>query len=142
MRRKSTARQSWNKLLQQSLNKRRTKISLLGSSSKAVEGKIKTRKFILGWLHFRAEKGKYVMVRTPDGGGIRDVELPHDSTKEDIIDYATGMFFVGGSSKFGAAELLFGALWSTSVVKKYLTSPMQMALQRTSLWQDILKPPN
>ena len=44
-----------NKLLQQLLNKRRKKISLLGSSSKAVEGKIKTRKFILGWLHFRAE---------------------------------------------------------------------------------------
>ena len=93
-----------NKLLQQLLNKRRKKLSLLDSSSKAVEGKIKTRKFILGWLHFRAEKGKYFMVRTPDGSGTRDVELPHDSAKEDIIDYATGMFFVGGSSKFGAAE--------------------------------------
>lgn len=44
------------------------------------------------------------MVRTPDGGGTRDVDLLHDSTKEDIVEYAVGMFFEGGSSKFGAAE--------------------------------------
>ena len=82
------------------------------------------------------------MVRTPDGGGTRDVELPHDSTKEDIIDYATGMFFVGGSSKFGAAEHMEFDLAKTLGVKKYLTSPMQRALRRKSLWQDILKPPD
>ena len=44
------------------------------------------------------------MVRTPDGGGTRDVDLPHDSTKEDIVEYAVSMFFEGGSSKFGGAE--------------------------------------
>ena len=43
---------------------------------------VKTRKVLLGWLHYKPDKRKYVMVRKPDGGGTRDVDLPHDSTKE------------------------------------------------------------
>ena len=97
--------QKKKKLLEQIFSKRKKKSSSVGARSNSSEKEnVKTRKVLLGWLHYKPEKRKYVMIRTPDGGGTRDVDLPHDSTKEDIVEYAVGMFFEGGSSKFGAAE--------------------------------------
>ena len=83
------------KLLDQQLSKRKKKISEApGSSTRSIkEKKVKTRRVQLGWLHYKPEKGRYVMVRTSDGGGTRDVDLPRDSTKEDIVDYCVGIFF-------------------------------------------------
>ena len=93
------------KLVEQIFSKRRKKSSALVSRPDSrEEEKVKTRKVLRGWLHYKPNKRKYVMVRTPDGGGTRDVDLPCDSAKEDIVEYAAGMFFEGGSSKYGAAE--------------------------------------
>ena len=46
------------------------------------------------------------MVRTKDGRGTGDVDLPSNSTTDDILEYAVGTFFEGGSSKFGAEQTM------------------------------------
>ncbi|KAK3722360.1 hypothetical protein QZH41_003617 [Actinostola sp. cb2023] len=61
----------------------------------------KTRHFKLGWLHLDEMKKKYVSVRYPRGGGSRDVDLPGNSTKDEIIKYAKTLFFPENESVFG-----------------------------------------
>lgn len=85
------------KLLEKLLEKRK---KLKGSDSFPKE-KTRTRRFQLGWLNYNHSKERYIMVRTVDGGGTRDVDLPEDATKSDVIQLACGLFFPGGSSKFG-----------------------------------------
>lgn len=92
---KVSEKESLKKNLDQQLSKRKKKISEApGSSTGSIkEKKVKTRRVQLGWLHYKPKKGRYVMVRTSDGGGTRDVDLPRGSTKEDIVDYCVGIFF-------------------------------------------------
>ncbi|KAK3746872.1 hypothetical protein QZH41_008132 [Actinostola sp. cb2023] len=61
----------------------------------------KTRHFKLGWLHLDEMKKKYVSVCYPRGGGSRDVDLPGNSTKDEIIEYAKTLFFPENESVFG-----------------------------------------
>ena len=60
------------------------------------------RKFEIGWLHFSEEKGRYLAVRQPTGGGTRSISLPGISSKSDIIDEARNLFFPQGESTFGS----------------------------------------
>ena len=91
------------KLLDQIFLKRRKKRSTSTLNSPG-EDKVKTRKDLLGYFHYNPDKRKYGMVRTAYGGGARHVDLLHDRTKEDILEYAVGMFFEGEMSKFGSAQ--------------------------------------
>lgn len=104
------------KLLDQLFSKRRRKRGhgesqlnqprMSGTGAGNGDEKLKTRKFQLGWLHFREEKKRYGMVRTSDGGGTRDVDLPFDSTKDDVITFGNNFFFENGMSKFGLADAM------------------------------------
>ena len=58
----------------------------------------KTRKVELGWIH----EGKQVRKRR--GGGTRLLDLPKDSRKADILQYAKDLFFPNGKNKFGRFE--------------------------------------
>jgi hypothetical protein len=68
--------------------------------AKEKKEKIKTRKIQLGWLHFDEKKQKFVSVRLINGGGTRDVNVPIDSTKDDIVKLCMELFFPNGHSEF------------------------------------------
>lgn len=57
-----------------------------------------TRKVELGWIH----DGKQVRKRR--GGGTRTLDVPKESKKADILEYAKDLFFPKGKSKFGRFE--------------------------------------
>ncbi|XP_049437634.1 uncharacterized protein LOC125891993 isoform X1 [Epinephelus fuscoguttatus] len=58
----------------------------------------KTRRVELGWIH----EGKQVRKRR--GGGTRVLDLPKESRKADILQYAKDLFFPNGKNKFGRFE--------------------------------------
>ena len=58
----------------------------------------KTRKVELGWIH----EGKQVRKRR--GGGTRVLDVPKESRKADILQYAKDLFFPNGKNKFGRFE--------------------------------------
>lgn len=58
----------------------------------------KTRRVELGWIH----EGKQVRKRR--GGGTRVLDLPKESRKTDILQYAKDLFFPNGKNKFGRFE--------------------------------------
>ncbi|KAK3703507.1 hypothetical protein QZH41_002223 [Actinostola sp. cb2023] len=62
---------------------------------------VRTRKFNMGWIHYDEKKRKYIPVRYAKGGGSRQLDLPADSSKEDVIVYAKSLFFPDDQSIFG-----------------------------------------
>ncbi|KAL2088710.1 hypothetical protein ACEWY4_015609 [Coilia grayii] len=58
----------------------------------------KTRKVELGWIH----EGK--QVRKRKGGGTRTLDVPKESKKADILQYAKDIFFPNGKNKLGNFE--------------------------------------
>lgn len=58
----------------------------------------KTRKVELGWIH----EGK--QVRKRKGGGTRTLDVPKESKKVDILQYAKDLFFPNGKNKLGKFE--------------------------------------
>ena len=60
----------------------------------------KTRKVELGWIH----EGK--QVRRRRGGGTRSLNVPKESKKDDILQYAKDLFFPNGQSKIRRCEIL------------------------------------
>lgn len=58
----------------------------------------KTRKVELGWIH----EGK--QVRKRKGGGTRTLDVPKESKKADILQYAKDTFFPNGKNKLGKFE--------------------------------------
>ena len=100
-------------LLEKLTGKRPSKKPESGQPSKRVKSdetgpspmaeKQKTRKVSLGWQHYSLDKRSFVPVRLAKGGGTREVDLPADASKEDVIDVAKVLFFRGKSS-FGKAE--------------------------------------
>ncbi|XP_063767224.1 uncharacterized protein LOC134883048 [Eleginops maclovinus] len=58
----------------------------------------KTRKVELGWIH----EGK--QVRKRKGGGTRTLDVPKESKKTDILQYAKDIFFPNGKNKLGKFE--------------------------------------
>ncbi|XP_068187709.1 uncharacterized protein [Antennarius striatus] len=57
-----------------------------------------TRKIELGWIH----EGKQVRKRR--GGGTRSLDVPKDSKKEEILQYAKDIFFPKGENKVGKID--------------------------------------
>ena len=47
------------------------------------------------------ESEKYVAVRTPKGGGAREVSLPLSATAEQVIEIGKGLFYPNGVSYYG-----------------------------------------
>lgn len=72
--------------------------------------KEKTRKIQLGWLHWNEKTEKFQCVRMLKGGGSREVDMPLDATKEEIIAECVSLFFPKGSSKIlgKATDMHFG----------------------------------
>ena len=62
--------------------------------------KEKTRKVQLGWLHWNEKTGKFQSVRMLKGGGSREVDMPIEAKKDEIIAECVRLFFPNGSSKF------------------------------------------
>ena len=62
--------------------------------------KDKTRKVQLGWLHWNNKTKKFQSVRMLKGGGSREVDIPVECTKEEIIAECVKLFFPNGASKF------------------------------------------
>lgn len=77
---------------------------LLKKSSEKKLVTSRTRNINLGWMHYDTKKNKYVSVRYARGGGSRDVSLPVDSSKQDIIVYARELFFPENESIFGSVS--------------------------------------
>ena len=65
----------------------------------------KTRKIELGWLNFDSTTNTYKQVRKPRGGGIRQLNVIKEATREDIIRRATDVFFPEGVSKLGPLKV-------------------------------------
>ena len=65
-----------------------------------------TRKVSLGWQHFDNSQNRYVLVRIGRGGGTRDVSIPIDSTRDDILKEMLDLFFPSGNSIFGSASTM------------------------------------
>ena len=54
----------------------------------------------MGWLHWNEKAGKFQSVRLLKGGGSRDVDMPVETKKDEIIAERVRLFFPNGSSKF------------------------------------------
>jgi len=84
-----------------SRKKKRVQTSKRSVSSHPVKpSKEKTRKVQLGWLHWNEKAGKFQSVRLLKGGGSRDVDMPVEAKKDEIIAECVRLFFPNGSSKF------------------------------------------
>ena len=86
----------------------RTKISKVNAedASKTMSVKKATRKVSIGWQHFDENQNRYVLVRLGRGGGTRDISIPVESTKDDILKEMLDIFFPNGSSIFGSASTM------------------------------------
>ena len=64
----------------------------------------KSRKITLGWMHYSSKEKRFVTVRLNNGGGTRRIDVPFDSTKQDLIAEGKKLFFPGGQSTYGKEE--------------------------------------
>ena len=82
------------------------------------------RKIQLGWPHFDENKQNFVSVRLINGSGTRDVNVPINSTKDDIVKLCMELFFPNGHSEFAgdATALDFRLVNSTSPFLGRLTT--------------------
>ena len=51
-----------------------------------------TRKIYAGWQYYDPRQKRYVSVRLVDGGGMRNVDIPVDATKAEIIKQLKAVF--------------------------------------------------
>ncbi|CAL9686254.1 unnamed protein product [Knipowitschia caucasica] len=96
----------------------------------------KTRKIEVGWFH----EGK--QVRKRKGGGTRTIEVPKETNKADLLQYATDLFFPGGKNKFGRFETFScdivdyqeEAILDDGVTVGDLYETLKMSMLRFYLW--------
>lgn len=69
---------------------------------KKKKGSATTRKVHVGWMHFM--ENSYKSIRQANGGGTRDLALPLNANKKEVIDAAKQYFFPNGKSQFGNEE--------------------------------------
>jgi hypothetical protein len=69
--------------------------------------KIKTKKVILGWKHFRDEDNAYMLIPLAKGGGSRTVEVPVNITRTELIKICKDLFYPHEQSIFGASDEMF-----------------------------------
>ena len=81
-------------------------IKQAGSSRTVKQKKKSTKTVHLGWLHYCKKKKKYVSVRGPKGG-IRKLILPEETSGEELLAKATGLFFKHGRSIHGKMDSMF-----------------------------------
>lgn len=60
----------------------------------------------LGWLHFSDKLNRYVAVRQNKGGGSREIYLSVNATADNVIETGKELFFPGGVSSFGSADMM------------------------------------
>lgn len=73
------------------------------------KGTAKTRKVLIGWLHFDDDKKCFVSVRANKGGGTREVDVSLSAREEHVINIAKDIFFSDGQSTFGShQDMIFG----------------------------------
>ena len=57
-----------------------------------------------GLLHYSEEKGKYLPVRYIKGGGTREIEVPAEVTRVELLQIAKQTFFPDGTNNFGSID--------------------------------------
>jgi len=68
----------------------------------------KTRKIIIGWMHYIHNQSRFVTVRLNNGGGTRKIDLPSNASKDYIIQEGKMHLFPDGLSSNGvASEMVF-----------------------------------
>ena len=78
------------------------------NNQKDGKGTAKTRKILIGWLHFDNKKC-FVSVRANKGGGTREVDVSLSARKEHVINIAKDIFVSDGQSTFGShQDMIFG----------------------------------
>ena len=83
--------------------KRKESCSLTSSMGKEPSKKsvATTRKVYAGWQHYDPRQKRYMSVRLVNGGGMRNVDIPVDATKAEIIKQLKAVFFPDGTCIFG-----------------------------------------
>ena len=59
------------------------------------------RKVYAGWQHYDNKKKRYISVRLINGGGMRDIDVAVNATKEELINQMKSVFFPDGNCAFG-----------------------------------------
>ena len=68
----------------------------------------KLRRVSLGWMHFNSTRKKYVSVRASKGGGTRTLDLPQNTTIDEVIEKGKKLFYENGHSIEGkSSEMQF-----------------------------------
>lgn len=80
--------------------KAKDSISDYARSKKKVQ-EIQSKKVQLGWVHYDEKQRKYIGVRTPRGGGTRDVPFPFSASAKEIIEVGKELFYPNGNSCHG-----------------------------------------
>ena len=87
------------------LPRKKSKSKSKGENTTKIKDPKKThRKISIGWQHFDKAKNKYISVRLSKGGGSRDISVPINSTRPDILEQMKLVFFPEGKSVFGNAS--------------------------------------
>ena len=83
--------------------KRKASCSLTSSMGKEPSKKsvATTRKVYAGWQHYDPRQKRYMSVRLVNGGRMRNVDIPVDATKAEIIKQLKAVFFPDGTCIFG-----------------------------------------
>lgn len=63
-----------------------------------------SRKIEIGWLHWYGVYGALKQVRSPSGGGTRNVHIEVNTKISELLQVAKGLFFPAGNSKKGSEE--------------------------------------
>ena len=87
------------------LPRKKSKSKSKGENTTEIKDPKKThRKISIGWQHFDKAKNKYISVRLSKGGGSRDISVPINSTRPDILEQMKLVFFPERKSVFGNAS--------------------------------------
>ena len=83
--------------------KRKASSSRTGTTGKEPSKKsvATTRKVYAGWQHYDRRQKRYMSVRLINGGGMRNIDIPIEATKAEIINQLKAVFFPDGTCIFG-----------------------------------------
>ena len=59
------------------------------------------RKVYAGWQHYDNKKKRYISVRLINGGGMHDIDVAVNATKEELTNQMKSVFFPDGNCAFG-----------------------------------------
>ena len=105
--------------------KRKASSSTTGTTGKEPSKKsvATTRKVYAGWQHYDRRQKRYMSVRLINGGGMRNIDIPIEATKAEMINQLKAVFFQMGHAyleKHLKCNLPLETLNAKRLVKKIL----------------------